>query len=116
MNRGDAGSASLVTLGVGLAVVIFAAGLSLAGAATVGRHEAQRAADLSALAGARFAIDGPVPACRRAESVAQVNGAAVTACRIDGLDLIVTVTRRIAWLGRSATAMARAGPYRAPAD
>ena len=116
MNRGDAGSASLVTLGVGLAVVLFAAGLTTAGAATVGRHEAQRAADLSALAGARYAVDGPETACRHAEAIAHRNDAALTECHLDGLDLIVTVNHPVALLGRSATATARAGPLRAPAD
>lgn len=116
VTAGERGSASLVTLGVGLAVLLFAAGLAGASAATVGRHEAQRAADLAALAGARYSVDGPAVACARAAGIADRNGAQMTACQVAGLDLIVTVDWRIALLGRVASATARAGPFRAPAD
>jgi secretion/DNA translocation related TadE-like protein len=103
-------------LGVGMAVLLFAAGIACGGAATAARHEAQRAADLSALAGARFAVDGATVACAHAAEIASRNGTRIVACALDGLDLTVTVARPVILLGREAIASARAGPIRALVD
>lgn len=103
-------------LAVGL--VLLGAGLAGAavGAAHVARHQAQSAADLGALAGAARVIEGPSAACTRAAELVTANGARLTRCEPDGLDLIVTVEvtpAPVTGLGRAATATARAGPVRA---
>lgn len=103
----DRGSASLWLLGIGLAVV--ALGVAAAGAATaiVARHRAQSAADLGALAGAVRWAEGEAVACARADELVRANGARLVDCRLDGLDVIVTVE------AGPARARARAGPVRA---
>jgi secretion/DNA translocation related TadE-like protein len=103
-------------LAVGL--VLLAAGLAGAavGAAHVARHRAQSAADLAALAGAARAIEGSSAACARATELATANGARLTRCELDGLDLTVAVEvtpAPVTGLDRAATATARAGPVRA---
>jgi secretion/DNA translocation related TadE-like protein len=83
------------------------------------RHRAQVAADLGALAGARYAVAGQDTACRRAAVIVTRNGARIAGCRLDGLDLVVTaevaVSGAPAGLG-PARASARAGPARATPD
>jgi secretion/DNA translocation related TadE-like protein len=100
-------------LAVGLAVLLLAAGMAAAGAASVTRHRAEAAADFAALAAAAQALSGAPVACARAATVATANGAKLTACRLDYYDAIVTV--RLAMPGPlarfgSATATSRAGP------
>lgn len=112
----DRGSASIWVLAVGL--VLLAAGLAGAtvGAAHVAQHRAQTAADLGALAGAARAFQGRPTACARAAQLVAANGARLTGCTLDGLDLTVTVEVAPApatGVGRPATATARAGPVRA---
>jgi secretion/DNA translocation related TadE-like protein len=113
--RADRGSATVWLLAIGL--VLVAAGLAGAvlGAAHVARHQAQSAADLAALAGAARAVEGPQVACARAAELVMANGARLTGCTLDGLDLTVTVEVSPAPaldFGRPATATARAGPVR----
>jgi secretion/DNA translocation related TadE-like protein len=112
-SRRDDGSASIIAVAVGLVTVLLAAAFADAGAAIVARHRAQAAADLSALAGAAHAIEGPSVACAAAATEATANGARVLHCGLDGWDVIVTVEVRpfgpAAAFG-SATASARAGP------
>jgi len=112
--KSDRGSASLWLLGVGLAVVLFGTAAGLAASALTAKHRAQSAADLSALAGAMRAADGEGVACSRVAELATANGARVVDCRLDGLDLVVTVEVAVARLpGGSVRAAARAGPLRA---
>jgi secretion/DNA translocation related TadE-like protein len=120
MSRGgrarDRGSASVWLLAVGLVLVAAGAGGGTIGAAHVASHRAQAAADLGALAGAARAIEGPAAACARAAQLVAANGARLVDCRLDGLDLTVTVevtAAALAGIGRAATATARAGPVRA---
>jgi secretion/DNA translocation related TadE-like protein len=109
----DRGAASLLLLAIGL--VLVAAGMAGAavGAARVGRHEARTAADLGALAGAVRVIEGAAVACARAAELVSANGARLTSCRTDGLDIVVeaevTITP-LPGLVRRAEAAARAGP------
>lgn len=119
LDRGDSvdrGSATVLLLAIGL--VLFGAGLagvSLA-AAHLARHQAQSAADLSALAGAPYAVAGSRVACAEAAAIATANHAQLTRCDLDGLDLVVTVEvipATVVGPGRIATATARAGPIRA---
>jgi len=110
--HGDAGSATVWVLATGLVVVLAAAALAAVGSATVARHRAQAAADLTALAAAQRAVEGETAACTRAAEVSALNGARLVACRLDGLDMIVTVdvvpAGGAAW--GAARASARAGP------
>ncbi|MCP3783625.1 flp pilus-assembly TadE/G-like family protein [Micromonospora sp. A3M-1-15] len=111
----DRGGATVCLLAVGLVLVLvglFGAGL---GAARCARHQARNAADFAALGGAGRAIEGAGEACARAADLAAANGARLTACRLDGLDVVATAEVRVAplpWLARAASATSRAGPAR----
>ncbi|MET7965621.1 Rv3654c family TadE-like protein [Micromonospora sp. NPDC005305] len=111
----DRGGATVCLLAVGMVLVLvglFGAGL---GAARHARHQARNAADFGALAGAGRALEGAEVACGRAADLAGANGGRLTACRLDGLDVVVTTEVRVAplpWLARAATATSRAGPAR----
>ena len=81
------------------------------GAAVIARHRAQAAADLAALAAARGLPAGPAGACRDADAVGAAMGVTLTTCRVDGLDVLVSVrVENPGPLGRAALASARAGP------
>jgi secretion/DNA translocation related TadE-like protein len=96
---------ALILAVVGAAVVV--------GTAVIARHRAQSAADLSALAAAGRLGAGQDTACGWAVSVAERMNARVTGCRVEALDIVITVDVDAA-LGRwglgSAHATARAGP------
>ncbi|WP_456179740.1 Rv3654c family TadE-like protein [Micromonospora sp. I033] len=112
---GEHGGATVCLLAVGLVLVLvglLGAGL---GAARCARHQARNAADFGALAGAGRALEGADAACGRAADLAVANGGRLTACRLDGLDVVVTTEVRVAplpGLARAATATSRAGPTR----
>ncbi|HEX6755801.1 MAG TPA: Rv3654c family TadE-like protein [Mycobacteriales bacterium] len=83
------------------------------GTAVVGRHGAEVAADLAALAGATALSASEPDACAQAAAYAARNGARLTGCVVDGDDVEVEVSRpvRFGRLGaRLASARARAGP------
>lgn len=110
--RGDAGAATVLV--VALAGVLLLTGAALGTVtALVGAHrQAQAAADLAALAGARILVDGG-EGCAAAGSVAVANGAVLTGCVVEGAAVRVSV--RVdgpRWLGLAADpeAEARAGP------
>jgi secretion/DNA translocation related TadE-like protein len=111
----DRGGATVCLLAIGLVLVLIGllgAGL---GAARCARHQARNAADFGALAGAYRALEGAGAACGRAAHLAAANGGRLTACRLDGLDVVVTAEVRVEplpGLARVATATARAGPTR----
>ncbi|MFI5494343.1 Rv3654c family TadE-like protein [Actinoplanes sp. NPDC051859] len=112
---GDRGAASIFVLAVGLVLVAGGLGGAAVGAARNGRHEARTAADLGALAGALRAIEGQEAACLRAAELVAANGARLTACRLEGLDVVVqteTVVTPMPHLTTYASAAARAGPIR----
>jgi secretion/DNA translocation related TadE-like protein len=100
-------------LAVGL--VLVAAGIAGAavGSARIGRHRAQAAADLGALAGAARAIEGSEAACGEAARFVAANSGWVTSCEVQGLEIVVrtevTITP-LPGLTRRAQAAARAGP------
>jgi secretion/DNA translocation related TadE-like protein len=109
----DRGGATVLVLAIGLVTVLVAVASAAVGAAIVARHRAQTAADLAALAGALDALDGVEVACARAGEIAASNGGHLTACDVDGLDVVVTVEARptgLAAMGGTARASARAGP------
>lgn len=116
MRAADRGSATV--LAVALSTALLCAGvLGLAVVqATLATSRAQAAADLAALAAVQATSDG----CAASEAVATANGAVITRCAAEGLDVVVEVTmpappfiQRIAIaLGRSAgvvSAKSRAG-------
>ncbi|WP_239097487.1 Rv3654c family TadE-like protein, partial [Asanoa ferruginea] len=109
---GDRGSATIWVLAVGLAFVLLGLACATVGVAAIGRHRAQTAADLGALAGAARSLEGPAAACARATDIAAANGGRVTACAVQGFDVIVTVEVVVHLPSRGirvATARARAG-------
>jgi secretion/DNA translocation related TadE-like protein len=109
----DRGAATIFVLAVGL--VLVAAGIAGAavGSARIGRHRAQAAADLGALAGAAQAIEGTEAACAQAARFVVANSGRVTSCEVNGLEIVirtnVTITP-LPGLTRHAEAAARAGP------
>jgi secretion/DNA translocation related TadE-like protein len=113
----ERGSATLVAVAMMAVLLAIALGGSLVGSAVIARHRAQSAADLAALAAARWVGSGPQAACTWASSVATVNHSRLVACTLDGLDVVVTVDVAVS-LGRlgvgSARAAARAGPGQPP--
>jgi secretion/DNA translocation related TadE-like protein len=106
----DRGSATLWVLAVGILLVAGGMAGALVGAARTGSQQAGAAADLGALAGAARVIEGAEAACARAAQLVAVNGGRLTACTVDGLDLVVTVEVVVSPLQRTAVASARAGP------
>ena len=117
--KGDRGSASVFVLAVGL--VLVAAGLAGAavGSARAARHQARTAADLGALAGAARAIYGQEAACARAAEIVVANRAQLTACTVDGLEIVVraaVAVQPLVDVFRQAEAAARAGPVYASID
>ena len=106
----DRGSATLWVLAVGILLVAGGMAGALVGAARTGRQQAGAAADLGALAGAARVIEGADAACARAGQLVAANGGRLTACTVDGLDLVVSVEVLVSPLQRAAVASARAGP------
>jgi secretion/DNA translocation related TadE-like protein len=89
------------------------AGGSCLGSAVIGRHRAQAAADLAAMAAAARVPAGPQAACARAAAVVHRMRAEKIDCAVDGLDAVVTVEVAVAFIGWGtgvARAAARAGP------
>ncbi|MGN9811119.1 Rv3654c family TadE-like protein [Micromonospora sp. BQ11] len=122
MRPADRGGATVLVLALGLVFVLFGGFGAAVAAARLARQQAAVAADLGALAGAGRAFEGAAAACGTAGDVASANDARLVACRLHGLDLVVTVEVTVAplpGLTRAAEASARAGPVRAgpaPAD
>jgi secretion/DNA translocation related TadE-like protein len=116
--RADRGAATVWVLAVGVAFVLLGLACAAVGVAAVGRHQAQTAADLGALAGAARVLEGPAAACARAGEIAAANGGRVTACVVHGFDVVVRVEVAVRLPPRGtvrlAMARARAGPVTAP--
>jgi secretion/DNA translocation related TadE-like protein len=108
----DRGNATIWVLAFGMLAGLVAIVCTLQGVATVARHRAEIAADLSALSAAAE-LAGNGAACTIAARVAQENGAELRRCTADGSVIEVEVCRRMS-LGRLggwvAVARARAGP------
>ncbi|MGK5671490.1 Rv3654c family TadE-like protein [Micromonospora sp. URMC 106] len=112
---GERGGATVCLLAVGLVFVVVGLFGAAVGAARTARQQARVAADLGALAGAGQALHGEPAACGRAAEIAAANGGSLLACRLDGLDVLVTAEVAVTplpGLSRVATATARAGPVR----
>ncbi len=103
----DRGAASIYAATVGLVLALTGLGISVRAMQAVAAAQARVAADLGALAGASRVASGAEHACEQAGGIVVANGAAMSSCHLDGLDITVTATVR----GQSATA--RAGAVRA---
>jgi secretion/DNA translocation related TadE-like protein len=116
--RGDRGAASLWLLTVGLLLFLAGGVAAAVGAAAVARHRAAAAADLGALAGARWALWGAPTACPEAAAIVAANGGRLTGCAVVDADVVVEVevAVRLGVPARTARARARAGPLPAAAD
>ncbi|MFC4063820.1 Rv3654c family TadE-like protein [Actinoplanes subglobosus] len=114
--RDDRGAASILLLAVGLVLVGIALAAVTEGAARVARHQAGAAADLGALAGGPHAIEGQTAACAVAGRYVEANHARMTACVVDGLEIVVRTEVRLMLYPGSAEAAARAGPVSAVPD
>ncbi|MFD2763711.1 Rv3654c family TadE-like protein [Micromonospora eburnea] len=111
----DRGGATVCLLAVGLVFVLVGLFGAALGAARTARQQARNAADFGALAGAAWAIESDDVACGRAGELVRANGGRLVACRLDGLDVVVTAEVGVAplpGLARTATATSRAGPVR----
>ncbi|MRH90470.1 pilus assembly protein TadE [Nocardia sp. SYP-A9097] len=96
-----------------LALLTLTVLMAQVGVAVVGKHRAQSAADLAALAAAAGLVDGTGAACARANKIGTRMGVRVIDCAVILWDVTVTVEGRMSLgpLGtRSVRAMARAGP------
>jgi secretion/DNA translocation related TadE-like protein len=117
--RKDGGAATIFVLATGLVIVLMGVAGAAVGAARIGRHRAQAAADLGALAGAARAIEGTAAACERAGRFVVVNGGRATSCEVTGLEIVVrteVIVTPLPGVTRHATAAARAGPVYAIAS
>ncbi|WP_308205875.1 Rv3654c family TadE-like protein [Mycolicibacterium elephantis] len=111
--RGEDGSATLVGVAAMAVLLAVTVGAVYVGAAVIGRHRAQAAADLAALAAASSMVDGSAAACSRATEIAHAMDATVAHCAVENLDVVVAVDVDVS-VGRLAVgparAVARAGP------
>ncbi len=97
-------------------IVAVTCGAAVVGSAVIGRHRAQAAADLAALAAAGRLALGRETACAWGVSIAEQMSGRVTVCTVHGLDVVISVDVDVA-LGRwgvgTARGTARAGPAEA---
>ena len=113
--RGDRGSASALIVAVVAVAVTLAGWLGLLASAQAARGRAQAAADLAALAAARWVLDGRDDACGLAEQVVIRNGSRLAACADEGIG-VVSVRVTVSTILGDAQAAARAGPRAARGD
>jgi secretion/DNA translocation related TadE-like protein len=111
--RRDRGAATVFVLAIGLVLVAAGGAGAAVGAARVGRHQAQLAADLGALAGAARAIEGQATACAEAARFVAANAGRMSSCEVQGLEIVVQADVDVTGLpgpARHARAAACAGP------
>ncbi|SDQ74180.1 Rv3654c family TadE-like protein [Thermostaphylospora chromogena] len=109
----ERGSATVWAVALMALLMAVAVVFTYAGMARVARHRAQSAADLSALAAARLAVEGEERACSAARSLARMNRSALDHCSVRESVAEVEVTVRFAppvVPERLIHARARAGP------
>jgi len=105
----ERGSATVVAAAMVAVLLCVTGGGAYLGSVVIARHRAQAAADLGALAAAARLPSGVAAACARATAVTRAMRIDDTGCRVDGLDVVVTVRVAVAFAG-AAQAAARAGP------
>jgi secretion/DNA translocation related TadE-like protein len=109
----DRGSVTIWAAALAGLVWLGSSAALLYGSAIVGRHRAETAADLAALAAAVHVPDGAASACAVAARIAAGNGARLRGCEVIGDEVEVVVSRRVSVSGLGAfpaVARARAGP------
>ncbi|MEU7612348.1 Rv3654c family TadE-like protein [Micromonospora sp. NPDC049204] len=109
------GGATVLVLAIGLVFLLVGTFGAAVAAAQLAGQRAAVAADLGALAGAARPLDGEAMACQFAGDTAGRNAGRMVGCRLDGLDVLVTVEvafTPLPGLSRVATSTARAGPVR----
>ncbi|HEX7322398.1 MAG TPA: Rv3654c family TadE-like protein [Mycobacterium sp.] len=109
----DRGTATVAAVAMVAALLAVTSAAVCLGSAVVARHRAQAAADLAALAAATWLPSGAGTACQRAATVVRRMAAECAGCRVDGLDVVVTVEIPVVlagWGAGPARAVARAGP------
>ena len=110
----ERGSATVWVIALSGVLAVIGTAAVLVGAATVARHRATAAADLSALAAAGQAVLGFPDACDAAAALARANAAELTACTVGSgavVEVSVSVPVQLGPLGLlQATGRARAGP------
>lgn len=110
--RGDSGAATIWTAMATAALMGVAVLAYWLGATVTARHRAEAAADLSALAAASHAADGPAQACDRARWIADEMRVRLLTCRWQHLDALVEVQAPDVGFANipGPAARARAGP------
>jgi secretion/DNA translocation related TadE-like protein len=109
----DQGSVAIWAAALAGLIWIGSSAAVLYGSAVGGRHRAEAAADLAALAAAVHVPDGSANACATAATIARRNGGSLRSCRVVGDDVEVAVSRSVTLGGLgalTAVARARAGP------
>jgi secretion/DNA translocation related TadE-like protein len=109
---GDQGSGTISLLAVMLVGLLLITTLGVLGGVVLAKRRVQVAADLGALAGARWATSGASIACSRARKIVKANRARLASCELAGFEIIVTAEVALeALFGVGTTsAKARAGP------
>ena len=116
---GERGAGSVLVLSVAMVVLTALLGTAVLATGQAARRHAAAAADLAALAAAGRLALGPqqLQPCEVAAKVAAANGGRLRECVIDGLEVEVKVTVRVAapmeWLPDQHR-RARAGPSEVP--
>lgn len=87
----DEGFSTVVVMGMAVVLMTFAAVAGTIGTLNVGRHRAESAADLAALAAAGHALEGQDAACTAARRLTEAQHVTLLSCRLDGPDAVVTV-------------------------
>lgn len=109
----EEGGATVLAAAALAALLVIVVAIVHVGSAVGARHQAQSAADLSALAAAGELNRGVGDACATAREIVSRSKGEVTECVVEGWDVVVTVTITVP-LGRfgiaDAVASARAGP------
>ncbi len=111
--RDDAGGMTVLAACALTALLVVVIACVQVGSAVSGRHQAQSAADLSALAAAGALDRGTADACGAAREVVGRMRGELTGCVVEGWDVVATVkiTLPLGRFGlRDAVAAARAGP------
>ncbi|WP_051393071.1 Rv3654c family TadE-like protein [Glycomyces arizonensis] len=112
----ERGSATVLSVGVMAALVLFAGAFAGLGQASAARHRAQGVADAAALAGAARVLLGEGEACGQAEKLVAASDAELERCEVKDLEVTVHVAVEpagIPALFGPARAVSRAGPVMA---
>lgn len=107
----DIGSGTMAGMMLVMVAAVALAIIAAAGNLLICRSQARAVADLSAIAAAVALRDGSGDPCALAERSAQLNGAALASCSIDGEDvrLAVSVRTRVPF-APNISVRSRAGP------